>query len=182
MNQPDVDALTYMAGYLESHGRLVESREIRREAKRQNYTRLPEQPDWVDYLKSRALLVLLAPGGYGANPEWAAGLLFIGWFGFGVFYWGYSRKVAGKRETDPPAGAPPAGFLQIGQGEDLTHPTRPRQFSVWRYSLDAMLPVVNLHAYERYYLEDTKFRWIPALQHVFGWWWTTVLIASASIL
>ncbi len=182
MAKPDVDALTYMADYLESRGRLVESREIRREAKRQNYTRLPEQPDWVDYLKSRTLLVLLSPGGYGANPEWAAGLLFIGWFGFGVFYCGYSRTVARKRETDPPAGAPPAGFLQIGQGENLTHPTRPRQFSVWRYSLDAMLPVINLHAYDRYYLEDTKFRWIPGLQHVFGWWWTTVLIASASIL
>ncbi|MFB3135181.1 MAG: hypothetical protein ACE1Y3_05555, partial [Rhodospirillales bacterium] len=58
----------------------------------------------------------------------------------------------------------------------------PRQFSVWRYSLDAMLPVINLHAYDRYFLRNPKLRWIPAFQHIVGWWLITVFLASVSIL
>ncbi len=224
MAKPDVDALTYMADYLESRGRLTQSRDIRRKAKRLNYTGLPKEPDSVDRVKSLALRLLLAPGGYGANPEWAIGLLFIGWFGFAVFYKLYSkwdelksawkgvksewdkvesvwdkvrivlykvksklvawkRKIQSwaKRKESTPAtdvGEPPPGFLQI----DQTVPLGPRQFSVWRYSLDAMLPVINLHAYDRYFLRNPKLRWIPAFQHIVGWWLITVFLASVSIL
>lgn len=229
MAKPDVDALTYMADYLESRGRRIESRDVREEAKERNYS-YPKDPGFVGCLftwecwKSQVVLWLLSPGGYGAKPERALGLLFIGWFVFAIFYKLYSKwdelksgwkgvkseldevksvwdkvrivlyKVKSKlfawkrkmqswakRKESTPAtdvGEPPPGFLQI----DQTVPLGPRQFSVWRYSLDAMLPVINLHAYDRYFLRNPKLRWIPAFQHVVGWWLITVFLASVSIL
>lgn len=58
----------------------------------------------------------------------------------------------------------------------------PPKFSIWRYSLDAMLPVINLHAYDRYYLKSKFLRWTAAFQHILGWWLISVFLASATIL
>ncbi|NJO37638.1 MAG: hypothetical protein HC871_08465 [Rhizobiales bacterium] len=58
----------------------------------------------------------------------------------------------------------------------------PRRFSERLYSLDTMLPVVDLHAYNTYYPIAGKVRLLSIVQHVCGWWWITVFIASAAIL
>ena len=68
------------------------------------------------------------------------------------------------------------GFTQFG-GED-----RPRRFKFWQYSLDAMLPVISLHAYDRYYVTYWPVRILAMGQHVAGWWLVTVFLASAAIL
>ena len=98
-------------------------------------------------------------------------------------------------------GAPPArNSVALGrqdedngaprQGEDTEVPgfmhfdekLHPPKFSIWRYSLDAMLPVINLHAYDRYYLKSKLLRWTAAFQHILGWWLISVFLASATIL
>ena len=67
------------------------------------------------------------------------------------------------------------GFVRFDSGK------QPRHFSVWRYSADAMLPIIDLHAYSTYHPVD-KIRWLPVLQHILGWWLTTGLIVSLAIL
>jgi hypothetical protein len=59
------------------------------------------------------------------------------------------------------------------------HPTK---FTMWRYSMDAMIPVIDLHAYSTYYPESPWMRAVTVVQHICGWWWLTVFIASAAIL
>ncbi|MGI9452009.1 MAG: hypothetical protein ACR2QH_15420 [Geminicoccaceae bacterium] len=58
----------------------------------------------------------------------------------------------------------------------------PKRFTHWRYSIDTMLPVIDLHAYGNYYAESGWIRMFSVIQHVLGWWWLTVFIASAAIL
>ncbi len=45
-----------------------------------------------------------------------------------------------------------------------------------------MIPVIDLHAYSNYYPEWGRMRGITVIQHIFGWWWLTVFVASAAIL
>lgn len=102
-----------------------------------------------------------------------------------VFYWPYKVNYclfgfspSTKRKADRPEDykTEVPGFLHFSQGLD------PAKFGIWRYSLDAMLPVINLHAYDRYFLKSRRWRWVPVLQHLLGWWWITVFLASATIL
>ena len=58
----------------------------------------------------------------------------------------------------------------------------PSRFTPWRYSIDAMIPVIDLHAYNNYYPEARWMRFVPVIQHLLGWWWITVFVASAAIL
>lgn len=58
----------------------------------------------------------------------------------------------------------------------------PTRFTYWRYSIDTMLPVIDLHAYGTYYPVSAWMRALCVTQHVLGWWWLTVFIASAAIL
>jgi len=58
----------------------------------------------------------------------------------------------------------------------------PVRFTYGRYAIDTMLPFINLHAYNNYYPEWWPFRVLSVVQHVCGWWWLTVFIASAAIL
>lgn len=62
------------------------------------------------------------------------------------------------------------------------HEQKPGRFTVFRYSVDAMLPVIDLHAYSRYYPESFLLRAFAVTQHIIGWWWLTVFLASAAIL
>lgn len=68
------------------------------------------------------------------------------------------------------------GFSRFNEGQ---HPTR---FTPWRYSIDAMIPVIDLHAYSNYFPEWWPMRGLTVLQHLLGWWWLTVFVASAAIL
>ncbi len=58
----------------------------------------------------------------------------------------------------------------------------PKRFTERLYAFDTMLPVVDLHAYSNYYPIAGWARMLSVLQHVCGWWWVTVFIASAAIL
>lgn len=58
----------------------------------------------------------------------------------------------------------------------------PVRFTYGRYAIDTMLPFIDLHAYNNYYPEHLLIRVISVAQHVCGWWWITVFIASAAIL
>lgn len=58
----------------------------------------------------------------------------------------------------------------------------PVRFTYGRYAIDTMLPFIDLHAYNNYYPEHLLIRVLSVLQHVCGWWWLTVFIASAAIL
>lgn len=68
------------------------------------------------------------------------------------------------------------GFSQFNAGQ------QPSRFTPLRYSIDTMLPVIDLHAYSNYYPEWTWMRGVTVVQHILGWWWLTVFIASAAIL
>jgi hypothetical protein len=58
----------------------------------------------------------------------------------------------------------------------------PTKFTLGRYSIDSMLPVIDLHAYSRYYAESWPVRGIAIMQHICGWWWSTVFIAAVALL
>lgn len=58
----------------------------------------------------------------------------------------------------------------------------PTRFTHWRYSVDTMLPFIDLHAYSNYYPEAGWMRAFSICQHVIGWWFMTVFVASAAIL
>ncbi len=59
---------------------------------------------------------------------------------------------------------------------------RPTRFTHWRYSIDTMVPFIDLHAYSNYYPELGFMRFVSVFQHVIGWWLMTVFVASAAIL
>jgi len=59
---------------------------------------------------------------------------------------------------------------------------KPSKFTHFRYSLDTMLPVVYLHTYTNYYPESAGIRALAVFQHLLGWWWVTVFLASVAIL
>lgn len=171
MMEPELDGLNYISDYLWKRGSFVASRDILETAKELNYT--PDKNDsWLEKVILGVIRILLWPGGYGARPEKAIFLLFWGWLGLGLWYrWHSCRSTTVAGTTDCPPGF-----------QALDPDRSPEMFSVWRYSLDAMLPVINLHAYDRFVLKNEKLRWIPAVQHVCGWWWITVFLASAAIL
>ena len=58
---------------------------------------------------------------------------------------------------------------------------RPSRFTLFRYSLDCMIPLLNLHCYLNYYPESWAMRGVTVFQHTCGWWWTTVFLASITI-
>ena len=75
----------------------------------------------------------------------------------------------GRIITDQP------GFLSYDTGLSA------RNFSVMTFSLDAVLPVIDLHCYSRYYPRHGFVRFFSHFQHIMGWWLATNLIAAAAI-
>ena len=110
--------------------------------------------------------------------------------------WLQGRRIVGLRynalrawfKGDPPLVHPPmgpsapavplpiAGFVCTSEGT-ITAP-----FYILRYSLDAMLPVVDLHVYRTYQARWALVRFAAAAQHVAGWWFITSFLASLAIL
>jgi hypothetical protein len=144
---------------------------------------------WVVYL-------LLLPTGFGVKPELALLWLFVGWLVGGAVYQVYRRRsqglgwapAAGPQPAatwalrDAPAGEPEEqpslvpGFMQYQRDR------RPADFSTWAFSADAVLPVINLHAYTEYYPRNRAVRVFSFVQHIIGWWMLSVFLASATIL
>ena len=60
--------------------------------------------------------------------------------------------------------------------------SKPRRITLLRYSLDCIIPVINLHAYSNYYPEWGFIRFLSVCQHILGWWLLTVFLASVAIL
>jgi hypothetical protein len=156
---------------------------------------------WVVYL-------LLLPTGFGVKPELALLWLFVGWLVGGAVYQVYRRRsqalgwapAAGPQPAatwalrDPPAGSPEAAGAEQSWGEPEEQPSlvpgfmqyqrdrRPADFSTWAFSADAVLPVINLHAYTEYYPRSRAVRAFSFVQHIIGWWMLSVFLASAAIL
>jgi len=191
MVKPDLDALSFMADYLGAKGSLSRSREVRREAKELNYRpRLPRYDDGTkNFILGIASLVFssiawifLAPMGWGANPEWALLFLTVGWLGCYWRYCRYSRHVFMTEGWNPEAENAEKGMSYIPGFMQYDEKLEPKQFRLLLYSLDAMLPLINLHHYDLYYPERQTVRYITIIQHVLGWWWLTAFIAAAAIL
>jgi hypothetical protein len=205
MQEPNSEALDFMAGYLHSRGRFSDSRNLREEAKEVNYR--PKSPTdlggWVVY-------GLLLPTGFGVKPELALLWLFVGWLLGGAVYYGYRRRSQSLGWPPAAAAGPPvmpilreetAGFWHAPAAEQSSaaaepdeqatrvpgfmqyqRDRRPADFSIWAFSADAVLPVINLHAYTEYYPRSRAVRVFSFFQHIIGWWMLSVFLASATIL
>jgi hypothetical protein len=91
-----------------------------------------------------------------------------------------TKAGSGLREAHQPFlpqhdGRRPAGFSQF---EDQRQPP---DFRLLVYSLDAVLPVVDLHAYNAYYPEALFMRLLVALERVLGWLLVSSIIASLAV-
>lgn len=209
MSEQNLAGLNFIADYLAAKGSLSRSRKVRREAKELNYRptfKISAFPsitgalssldkffsvlrDFFSYsldflLNFPSLLfacfvyVLLAPTGWGANPEWALVLLIVGWLVGTAGYKRYSNNIIPAlwaRSWWPSKSLTP-GFMQYDQKLE------PKRFKISLYSLDAMLPLINLHHYDLYYPRSNIVRGWTVIQHVLGWWWLTAFIAAAAIL
>lgn len=71
--------------------------------------------------------------------------------------------------------SPPAGFA-------LYQPREPQRFSLASFSLDATLPVIDLHAYNTYYPVSGFIRMVSFIQHILGWILVTSLLTSLAVL
>lgn len=64
------------------------------------------------------------------------------------------------------------GFLQFDREK------QPQNFSLFRYTLDVMVPLIDLHGYNRYYPADSFSRLWTMTQHLIGWWVLTSALAA----
>jgi hypothetical protein len=67
------------------------------------------------------------------------------------------------------------GFMQYDRNR------QPQHFNLWRYAIDTMIPVIDLHAYNQYYPIQGVVRSFAMLQHVVGWWVLTSFLASLAV-
>lgn len=148
------------------------------------------------------LYLYLYSSGFGVKPEYAGACLIGTWLlGLAVYYPytalrrresedGEGRTADGLEEaqasfadggaeaaadTGDRDGLPPAGFA-------LYQPKEPRNFSLTWFSLDATLPVIDLHAYNTYYPTSGVIRVVSFIQHILGWIFVTSLLASLAVL
>lgn len=84
------------------------------------------------------------------------------------------REISAKFEWFGNSGVP--GFSE--RSEDYA----PKTFEISRYSIDTMVPLINLHAYDQFFPTCWVVRNLSLIQHVLGWWWFTVFLASFAIL
>jgi hypothetical protein len=179
--------LSVMAEYLHERGDFSGSRALLRDAKATDYA-----GQWLVYY-------MLWPTGFGAKPERALYWLFVLWLIGIAIYWFYLRYAAGAgwppkdAEAKPrSAGAvhrsrsgkeAPAEQPSLGPGfMQYQRDKRPADFSLAVFSADALLPVLNLHAYTEYYPRSRPLRFFTFVQHVAGWYLLTIFLASATVL
>lgn len=193
------DNLVFAAKFLSDRGEFIMGRDFLENAKRLNY-QPGEDAGVLDTVQWWILNSLLKLGGYGAKPERALIILVACVIVFSFVYRFYSsfyrtrdeiadrlsknprlcelikQYILGKSIAEVGIESKIPGFIQFDRG------LAPRRFSFLRYSADAMLPVISLHAYDRYAPNWAFFRFLAALQHVVGWILITVFLASASVL
>ncbi len=202
--------LQTISTYLDERGHFFEARRILRDAKQLNYFGGHGVGAIWDSLQQDfninkgariAAGILLLPVGFGAHPERAMLLLIFFGIVFYVIYKVYSisRQADWPQQMQPAVPAGPTGQAanipraanQAGHEEGYSakpgfrqfNPTlHPLDFSLLRYSMDAMLPVINLHAYDRYYPDDGLMQYLPSLQHALGWYLSTIFLISATVL
>jgi hypothetical protein len=58
----------------------------------------------------------------------------------------------------------------------------PKDFGVFLYGLDTIMPVINLQLYNNFYPEGFVIRMVTHSMHVIGWYLITVFLISAAIL
>lgn len=88
--------------------------------------------------------------------------------------WLAIKLLESRDIKETPSGRP--WFMQFDEDG------RPQHFSLAIYSLDAMLPVLTLHHYDKYFPRYRVIRWVRVGQRVAGWILLSVLVASAAVL
>jgi hypothetical protein len=200
-NGDRVDALTYLSEYLQGQGFRAKARDMLEAAKGADYNAWAEESPI-----NAGIASALSLGGYGAKPENAAFLLFCLWALGVAVYAGYSwvhRGLYGwnklpEREKDrsvryaTPKRPLPRGwwYISFNTSDESTYPgfllidkeLNPHRMTPWQYSLDAIIPIISLHAYDRFYPACNVIRLFALLQHVVGIGLWGVFIATAAIL
>jgi hypothetical protein len=194
-----VEAFTYGATYLQSLGYMTESAELRKTALQQNLASKTKQSLSRAFeslhiwhtpgmafagVGSGILYAFLFPTGGGANPEIAAFIMFAITLVCLLLYVLHRRvnrdrwpEYIGTKQV--PACSAVPGFNQYNSAFP------PRRFSLFVYSIDATLPVINLHHFDRYYPyhpnkegQRQYVRWLSIFQHGIGWWMSTAFVTS----
>ena len=198
-DRTEAAALRGISDHLRSRGQNVLANTVAEEYKRVTYTRVPENASPFEISLRWVVSWFLWPSGYGAKPEQVLFFIFGGWL-FGFLY--YHVYVLMKQEKA-------ASFRQLREAEDDSYNpleddeylkefgsvAQPgfahfdkinevgyKDFRLMRYSLDAMVPVVSLYGYDKFYPIDGHARFVSSVQHIAGWWWLTVFTASLTIL
>jgi hypothetical protein len=190
------DFLAALADHLEMRGRLWDSLNVRAEAKALHFSEATRTIDPaladVGLVTTTERVVrwlfgkVMSLTGYGVMPHRVLLWLIMVWLG-GVMVYGwvvYHRHQGWRAGPLPPVDgtSPPEirsrvpGFMQFNDA------ARPQTFSILGYSLDATLPVVDLHVFNRYYPQDDWVQIVAKAQRCAGWFLLTVLIASAAVL
>lgn len=147
--------------------------------------------------------LLLTPSGYGANPEWSAGLLAVLVLtGYVVyrFYWmrcyrNEKRKcllqakdeeqksnVEQVEDSSRAAVSKSKNIPTLGDamlGFVTTEGGKAKlKFTLFTYSFDSSVPILDLHCYSKYVPSSRPVRAFTKFQHVLGWWFTSNIVAS----
>lgn len=174
---PRADELHTISNYLDRYGILNDSRDISEEAKRVEL--LPNcTPDawlvpclWVSDWFSRQTFwaVYLAPVGYGTKPMMAVGPIVILWFVPGLIYSLYAwwHKSRNTRTM--------SGFIVSDEHRS------PEQLSMFRYSMDIMVPLAGLRAYARMRPTSWTMWFVVWIQIVLGWWLVTAFLQTVVV-
>jgi hypothetical protein len=111
-------------------------------------------------------------------------LLLIVWLGgylwYDIYRERHENRWKGIRAKVRESGANPDGYSHIAEFMQFDKNRLPREVSLLIYSADAVLPVVDLHAYGQYYPGGS--RWGPGFQHVCGWVLISVFLAWITVL
>jgi hypothetical protein len=197
------DVLFRFSDYLSGLGQVNDSRAVLAEAKSASFP-----VSWSELDQPFSLLgnliaqIIFFPTAFGTSPERAiliiVALVVLG----GGWYWRMGRVLrtdwTRDRQAAPGASEPHARFEHPATAlrsddEDVQHKSlipgfmqydrdrRPQEFSIWRYSLDATLPIVDLHAYNHYYPKWTSARAVSWTQHILGWWVLTSALSSIAV-
>lgn len=203
----DPEMLHYVGNYLLAKGYTDQARDMLEDAKAMHYR--PEiwgngdptkQTNGFGALLDVVTWVYLYPTGYGAKPERALVVLFIVWvFSLGIYMLYLllckakdNRKDTASQNSSGIIGSIVERFGVAKTGEEgesmklgfwqFDAQKMPKDFSIWVYTTDAMLPFINLHAYDAFYPVGRIPKFVAGMQHFIGWWMFTSFVASAAVL
>ena len=186
---PSPEAFGFTERYFLERGFLFEALSMKGLKTRENLTRKwndtisdlmdGELSSIIRLLVLSVLFVYYAPANFGANPEWALGLLAMVWFLSWGFYARHARNWSvaewhDYREQWDAAGKRPYLSEERGFEQKDAHPWR--TLRRWLYALDSMVPLVRLGVADEYQphvqgkAAGSHITILPPAQKVVGTW------------